>query len=329
MVFELSQSASDALWLETHQQFMPVTSADGLETISKIPPQLGKGYEREVALQPGVELHIFDSTYQDIAIHIPENQHPVQFMVYVSGVADSGDFIYQDANWGYVGGSGIQTPVRTFFPGAQHQVGVIVHVQPHLLAQLFGNSESKLQPTLDVLVPGDEQPQQVFSSPTTGAIRAVVRQIIDCPFSGVTKRLYLQGKVFELMALQLEGISTPVCQNRMLKPETMARVQQAAAILRSHLETPPCQTTLAQRVGVSDRTLRRGFKQLFGTTVLGYLTEQRLALAERLLRDTDLSVTEVVHCCGYSNPGHFAAAFKRRFGITPRQCALGVISAQS
>ncbi|MEM9804583.1 MAG: AraC family transcriptional regulator [Cyanobacteria bacterium P01_D01_bin.56] len=323
MVLELSQSAESALWEETEQQFKPVTSADGLETVCKVPPKLGKGHDREVSLQPGVELCIFDRTYQDIAIHIPENQHPVQFMVYLSGVADSGDFIYQDANLGYVGGSGIQSPVRTIFPGIQHQVGVVVHVQPHLLARFFCTSDSELQPTIEALVPGNDRPQQVFSAPTTGDIRTVVQQIINCPFSGVTKRLYLQGKVFELMALQLEGITSSVHQNRALKPETVARVQQAAAILRSHLETPPCQTTLAQLVGVSDRTLRRGFKQLFGTTVLGYLTEQRLLYAERLLRDTSLSVTEVVHCCGYSNQGHFAATFKRRFGITPKQCAMG------
>ena len=321
MALELSQNAEDILWTETEQQVEPLD--EGLETVYKVSPHLGKGYHREVSLQPGVELCIFDRAYQDVAIHISENQHPVQFMVYLSGVADSGDFIYQDANWGYVGGSGIQSPVRTFYPGAQHQLGVMVHVQPQLLAQFFGTSDNALEPTLEALVPSADKPQQVFSSRTTGAIRTVARQIIDCPFSGVTKRLYLQGKVLELMALQLEGLTAPIYQNRELKPETVARVQQAAMILRSCLESPPCQTTLARQVGVSDRTLRRGFKQLFGTTVLGYLTEQRLLFAEKLLHDTSLSVTEVVHRCGYSNQGHFAAAFKRRFGITPKQCTMG------
>ncbi|WP_155823693.1 hypothetical protein [Gloeocapsa sp. PCC 7428] len=37
-------------------------------------------------------------------------------------------------------------------------------------------------------------------------MRAVVRQMIDCPFFGAAKQLYLQSKVFELMALQLNGI---------------------------------------------------------------------------------------------------------------------------
>lgn len=324
MTFELTESADDVLCIETEQRFKPITSADGLETVYRVSPLLGEGHKREICLQPGVDLCIFERTYhQDVAFYIPENLHPVQFMVYLSGVADSGDFIYQDADWGYIGGSGVQQPVRTVFAGTRHQVAVSIHVQPDLLVQFLGMSETELQPTLEALVPGDDRPQRVFSSRTTGAIRTVIRQMIDCPFAGMTKRLYLQGKVLELMALQLEGITALGAPSRALKPETIARVQQAATVLRSQLETPPCQTALAQQVGVSDRTLRRGFKQLFGTTVLGYLTEQRLQYAESLLRDTSLSVTDVVHHCGYSNQGHFAAAFKRRFGMTPKQCAMG------
>jgi AraC-like DNA-binding protein len=77
---------------------------------------------------------------------------------------------------------------------------------------------------------------------------------------------------------------------------------------------------------VSDRTLRRGFQALFHTTVLGYVTEQRLLQAEQWLRQ-GFTVADVVHRCGYSNQGHFAAVFKRKFGITPKQCAMGKKSA--
>ena len=83
---------------------------------------------------------------------------------------------------------------------------------------------------------------------------------------------------------------------------------------------------LAQQVGVSDRTLQRGFRELFGTTVFGYLTEQRMELAEQWLRQGNFTVTEIATMAGYSNPGHFAAAFKRQFGITPRECLLGKMS---
>ncbi|MGD1896968.1 MAG: hypothetical protein ACFB16_08450 [Phormidesmis sp.] len=88
-----------------------------------MPAELGSGFVRDVALQPGMELCIFDRVYQDITYRFPESQHPVQFMVLLSGVVDSGDFLYQDANWGYIGGSGIQHPVSSFFRG--HSVKLV------------------------------------------------------------------------------------------------------------------------------------------------------------------------------------------------------------
>ena len=76
-------------------------------------------------------------------------------------------------------------------------------------------------------------------------------------------------------------------------------------------------------MGVSDRTLQRGFGRLFGTTVFGYLTDQRMKRAERWLREGNRTVLEVAIMTGYSNPTHFSVAFKRKFGISPSQCLLG------
>ncbi|WP_322744546.1 MULTISPECIES: helix-turn-helix domain-containing protein [unclassified Nodularia (in: cyanobacteria)] len=55
--------------------------------------------------------------------------------------------------------------------------------------------------------------------------------------------------------------------------------------MTTQLEYPPSLCELAQQVGVSVRTLQRGFSALFNTTVMGYLTQQRLDNAQsRLLR---------------------------------------------
>ena len=328
MSLELTVQDEDELWEAAEQQRPPVVSDDGLETIYRMPPQLGNGYSREVKLQSGAELCVFDSAYHEqVILRTPENQHLVQFVVHLSGTADSGDSAYHNSTRGYIGGSGIQRPIRTTIFEGERLTGISIHLPPLLLLQLFGNgSGGALPPELQLLIPGADRPQQVFSPRTTATIRSVVRHMIHCPYVGMTKQLYLQGKMLELMALQLADVAAPCDNQWALKPETMAQVRQAAVMLRSCLDNPPDQTTLAQQVGVSNSTLQRGFKQLFGTTVLGYLTEQRLILAERLLRDTDMTVTEVVHCSGYSNPGHFAAAFKRQFGITPKQCALGMLS---
>ena len=75
-------------------------------------------------------------------------------------------------------------------------------------------------------------------------MRSIVKEIVNCPLSGVVKRLYLHGKVFELVALQLTGILPH--EERLPKSITNSQIHQAAEILRSQLEQPPCQTTLVQ-----------------------------------------------------------------------------------
>jgi hypothetical protein len=206
-----------------------------------MPSQLGNGHNRDMELCPGLELSIFNETYhEDFTYRGREHAHPVQFMVHLSGVIDSSSFLYQDATQSYIGGSGIQPTVTNFHPANQPEVGVNIHLEPHLFSQLFATPDGELPSELRPLMRGDDW-QQVCSPKVTRAMRSVVRQMIDCPFLGITKRLYLQGKVFELMALQLEGVlsheATPPSDS--LKADTITRIHYAAEILRSRLESPP------------------------------------------------------------------------------------------
>jgi len=324
MSLDLTSQEVDAIWDETEQHCPPITSIDRLETIYTVPSQLGNGYVRDIELCPGLDLRILNKTPHDLTQRFLENDHPVQFAAYVSGVFDSGDFVRIDAEQSYIGGSGIQPCHAVFSPRSHRQVGVDIHMTPALLHQFFATPHGDLPSDLQPLVQGGDW-QHRFSPRMTDAMRAVVQQIIDCPFVGAAKRLYLQGKVFELMALQLDGILSKdrASSSTSLKPDTVARIHYAAEILRSHLENPPCQTALAQQVGMSDRTLQKGFKTVFGVTPFAYLTQQRMNQAEQLLRQPHRTVAEVANIVGYANSAQFAAAFKRQFGVTPSECLRG------
>ena len=82
---------------------------------------------------------------------------------------------------------------------------------------------------------------------------------------------------------------------------------------------------MAQTIGIGDRKLQQGFKQLYGTTVFNYLQNYRLEQAQLMLREGNLNVATVANNIGYTHLGHFAAAFKRKFGMTPRDCLKGKI----
>lgn len=327
MSLDLASHEIDAICAEAGRLCPPVMSSDQVETIYTVPPQLGSGHTHEIKLCSGLELSICDGVLHELTERVPENEHLVQFSALLSGVCDSGEYLQLNAHQSYIGGSGIQPSHFIRYPRSHHQVGVDIHMTPALFQQFFANADGELPAPLQPLVQENDW-QRRFSPPMTGAMRTVVQQMIACPLLGAPKRMYLQGKVFELIALQLDGLVDGAIElpTATLKPDTVARIHSAAEILRSHLEHPPHQIDLSQQVGVSDRTLRRGFKEVFGNSVVGYLTQQRMYRAQQLLREGTWTVAEVARTVGYGHLGHFAAKFKRQFGITPQECLRGKVT---
>lgn len=74
---------------------------------------------------------------------------------------------------------------------------------------------------------------------------------------------------------------------------------------------------LARMVGTNEFVLKKGFRELFGTSVFQYWKRLRLYTARELIQDKGLNVQETARKIGYKNPQHFTTAFKREFGITP------------
>ena len=74
---------------------------------------------------------------------------------------------------------------------------------------------------------------------------------------------------------------------------------------------------LAERVGVSDRHLRRVFDAEFGVSPVEYAQTHRLLLAKRLLTDTRLPVTDVALASGFASVRRFNALFRDRYRMAP------------
>nr|WP_240343892.1 AraC family transcriptional regulator [Paenibacillus sp. SYP-B3998] len=83
------------------------------------------------------------------------------------------------------------------------------------------------------------------------------------------------------------------------------------------MEQPPSLLELSKIVGISDFKLKAGFRELYETTVFGYLRDKRLAFAKSLLEREKITVYEAAITVGYSNPGHFAAVFREKYGFNP------------
>lgn len=102
-------------------------------------------------------------------------------------------------------------------------------------------------------------------------------------------------------------------------------VRHARAYLEEKIDQPLTITELANEVGVSGRTLFRGFRDSLGTTPMAYLRDIRLEAVHRELKrvDSDESVTDVAIRFGFNHLGRFAAGYRSRFGETPSQTRRG------
>ena len=325
MTITLTGAEWDQLWDESWEQTGYSPQHEPFVEICQVPSKVGKGMVQGIDLYPDLWLGIgHRAWWDDILTKCPETEHPIQFSFMLSGERTDSNNEQHNPNNTVISGSGIQHEFGLKTPPVL-EVGIEIQMSPDRLASFFPDASGQLAAELNFLVKGNDWQTLIYPKSNL-AIQRTVQEIVTCPYQGFEKRLFLQGKVPDLIALQLASVlrdrgSLPPPTR--LKPSTVANIHYAKDILLSRLEHPPSSLELAQHVGVSDRTLRRGFKELFGKTVFGYLTQQRMIQAERLLRDGKMTVAEVANRVGYAHLGCFAAAFKQQFGITPSECVMG------
>jgi AraC-like DNA-binding protein len=150
-------------------------------------------------------------------------------------------------------------------------------------------------------------------------IQQVVHQIVNNHYSGDVQQLFLLSKSIELLVLCAES-----CHLAMNKKQEFVKTSgdkekiiAVRDLINQRLSDPPSLIQIARSVGINEYKLKRGFKEIFNNTVFGYLTEQRLLLAQQYLKDTQKTAAEISFELGYSTPQHFNNVFKKRFGLTP------------
>ncbi|QTH40155.1 helix-turn-helix domain-containing protein [Cohnella sp. LGH] len=164
------------------------------------------------------------------------------------------------------------------------------------------------------------QPFYAASRPMTPEIGAVVRELAARARQETMPRLYMESKTLELLLLSLRQYFLPEDgggAKSILRGNDLDKIKRAQAVLRERMDSPPTLLQLARLVGLNDNKLKLGFKEVFGNTVFGVLREMRLEQAKLCLEQGTMNVSETAYAVGYSNPGHFAEAFRRKYGIQP------------
>lgn len=314
----------DAYWdlmREAHETGHNSSSADEFDVIYKYPLSLGQGSWRELELGDGLYLAIYDyQVHEHTIVSIPECEHPLEYDFCISGSYCSEGTIFNMGQYGFCGSGVAKTEI--FQIVEQKQVkNINLHMAPEIFRALIGEC-GELPGELQHLIKQPIYEYYQRSGATTPAMQIVLQQILHCPYQGAVKRVYLHSKVMELMALLLEQeaeVKTGEAKVFSLKRDDIERIHYAREILLQNLDNPPSLINLALQVGLNDYSLKRGFRQVFGQTVFGYLHDYRLKQAQQILLAGEMKVTEVAQAVGFGDRSYFAASFRKKFGMNPKQ----------
>ncbi|MFG6685426.1 helix-turn-helix transcriptional regulator [Mariniflexile sp. HNIBRBA6329] len=155
----------------------------------------------------------------------------------------------------------------------------------------------------------------------TPSMAIVLNQLINYNLNQSIKDLYFKGKAYELLSLYFNrSEDANIEQCPFLVDETnVIKIRKAKDIIINRMAEPPSLQELADEIGLNLKKLKEGFKQIYGDSVFSFLFDYKMEVARKLLESGENNVNEVGLKVGYSTASHFIAAFKKKYGTTPKK----------
>ena len=327
MKVSFSISDLNELFTEMSQQTGSAIINSKYEQAIKFPSLIGDGWIRRVQLRPGIELIIENLKLRDnLILEAEYNEANIAFGISFCLTGNARGKVYgMEEEFNIAPGQGSLGFALKRQGSMEYQLGqrvrVISLVMEPMIFNTFIDAQVMYIPTqLEQIINGKYNSFYLQNFHMNSAMRMVAQQIINCPYQGLTRRLYLESKGIEILAYYTELLSQqPVSYQKeiSLKPDEINRIYYAKEILFKNFQNPPSLIDLAKLVGLNDYKLKVGFRHCFGNTVFGCLHEYRMEEAKKLLETKKLNINQVAHSVGYASETSFSSAFRKKFGVSP------------
>ncbi len=163
--------------------------------------------------------------------------------------------------------------------------------------------------------------------PLCGKTRMVLEGLLNQTYSGSLENIFINAQTQMLLLYSLDCMlgekEIDVINCKFLANEAdREKIIKSREILIQHIGEPITIKELSRKVAINECYLKKGFKEMFGSTIFDFYQSQRMEHAKYLLYEKGLSVTEVSALLGYSSISHFSTAFKKHTGLKPCELLL-------
>ncbi len=165
------------------------------------------------------------------------------------------------------------------------------------------------------------------SLPLCGKTRMVLEALLNQTYTGSLENIYINAQTQMLLLYSLDCMlgekEIDVVNCKFLANELdREKIVKAREVLIQHIGEPITIRELSRKVAINECYLKKGFKEMFGSTIFDFYQSQRMEHAKYLLYEKGMSVTEVSLMLGYSSISHFSTAFKKHTGLKPCELLL-------
>lgn len=194
----------------------------------------------------------------------------------------------------------------------------VLKLTSSFLIRTFGDGESS-SCVLPLLKKQSDSPFVYHAEEISAEIREIWSRMLSETLP--RKQMFfpmIKAQACELIVLMYRTFFSELSQSAMPVSENiLLLIYQSVGYINENYASDLSPYECAKMVNLSYSYYAKVFRAVIGKSFTEYLIDIRLAKAHNILLLTELSVTDVALSCGYRNPAHFAAEYKKRYGITP------------
>jgi len=150
-----------------------------------------------------------------------------------------------------------------------------------------------------------------------------IEQLNSITQTGIVRNLLKEGIMRIILAMEIQQHSDDLHafanEANGLTVRELEEVKGLSEFIKSNPEEAFSIKSLSKKSGLSPNKLQEGFKMIHNRTVNDYITHMRVLKAEILIRTSDLNISEIVYCIGFTSRSYFSKIFKQKFNCSPKE----------
>lgn len=285
------------------------------------------GTHEEIKIEDGFYVLRFENNTDETA-HF-EREVDTGLIQFHFGIKGRGKFIFNQGRYAL----DIREEVSLFLYNPQKELPVHLEIAPHswvvsilISIKKFHGFFSDQADHIPFLSADNTDRKYYKDDRINPGMAIVLSQLFHFNLHPSIKKLYFKGKVYELLSLYFNRTEDPDAEQCpfLIDEENVIKIRKAKDIVIANMAEPPGLEELADQVGISLKKLKMGFRQIYGDSVYSFLFDYKMDYARKLLDSGSYNVNEVGLRIGYSTASHFIAAFKKKFGTTPKKYLMSI-----